>query len=61
MKLGIYLATQFTSAQNVAREIPNLVEQVRVAREHGFSSVWAAHHLLTAPFKCCNPYPCCRI
>jgi hypothetical protein len=51
MKVGLFINTQFPEGDSVAARIPELVEQVRVARESGFSSVLFPHHYLTAPLQ----------
>ena len=51
MKVGMFINTQFPEGDNVAARIPELVEQVRLAREVGFSSVLFPHHYLTAPLQ----------
>src|SRR5271154_4924603 len=51
MKVGLFLNTQFPAGDNVVARIPELVEQVRLARDCGFASVWFPHHFLTAPLQ----------
>lgn len=51
MKLGMFINTQFPAGEPVAARIPELVEQVRVARESGFRSLLFPHHYLTAPMQ----------
>ncbi len=51
MKVGMFINTQFPEGDNVAARVPELVEQVRVARESGFSSLLFGHHYLTAPLQ----------
>ena len=51
MKVGMFINTQFPEGDTVAARIPELVEQVRVARECGFASVLFPHHYLTAPLQ----------
>ena len=57
MKVGLYLATQFTPETNVSTVLPQMVEQVRLARESGFSSLWVPHHYLTQPMQMLAPIP----
>lgn len=57
MKVGIYLATQFTPGTPLGPQVGNLVEQVRVARANGFASVWAAQHFITAPVQMFQTVP----
>jgi alkanesulfonate monooxygenase SsuD/methylene tetrahydromethanopterin reductase-like flavin-dependent oxidoreductase (luciferase family) len=51
MKVGMFINTQFPEGDAVAARIPELVEQVRVARASGFASVLFPHHYLTAPLQ----------
>jgi alkanesulfonate monooxygenase SsuD/methylene tetrahydromethanopterin reductase-like flavin-dependent oxidoreductase (luciferase family) len=51
MKVGFFINTQFPEGDSVGARIPELVEQVRVAREAGFSSLLFPHHYLTAPLQ----------
>ena len=51
MKLGLFVNTQFPAGTPVAARIPELVEQVRTARDAGFRSLWFPHHYLTAPMQ----------
>ena len=51
MKVGMFINTQFPEGDNVAARVPELVEQVRVARDSGFSSLLFPHHYLTAPLQ----------
>jgi alkanesulfonate monooxygenase SsuD/methylene tetrahydromethanopterin reductase-like flavin-dependent oxidoreductase (luciferase family) len=57
VKLGIFLNTQFTPGTDVAAHLAALVEQVRVARESGFSSLFLPHHYLTSPMQMLQPVP----
>ncbi len=51
MKVGLFINTQWPEKVNVGAQIPALVEQVRVCRDSGFSSIWFPHHWLTAPMQ----------
>jgi alkanesulfonate monooxygenase SsuD/methylene tetrahydromethanopterin reductase-like flavin-dependent oxidoreductase (luciferase family) len=51
MKLGLFLNTQFPPGDPVPARIPEMVEQVRTARDAGFVSLWFPHHWLTAPLQ----------
>src|SRR6201999_1268099 len=51
MKVGLFINTQYPEEENVPAQIPALVEQVRVARDAGFKSLWFPHHWLTAPMQ----------
>jgi alkanesulfonate monooxygenase SsuD/methylene tetrahydromethanopterin reductase-like flavin-dependent oxidoreductase (luciferase family) len=49
MKVGLFVNTQFPPGENVMARVPELVAQVRLARESGFASLWFPHHYLTGP------------
>jgi len=51
MKVGLFLNTQFLPGDRVGSRVPELVEQVRLAREVGFASLWFPHHYLTGPLQ----------
>lgn len=51
MKIGMFVNTQFPEGDNVAARVPELVEQVRIARQSGFRSLLFPHHYLTAPLQ----------
>ena len=57
MKVGLYLATQFTPDTPLGPQTRNLVEQVRAARANGFASLWAAQHFMTAPVQMLQTMP----
>ena len=47
MKVGLFVNTQFPAGFNLAERVPEMVAQVRAAREAGFASLWFPHHWLT--------------
>lgn len=51
MKVGLFVNTQFPEGVSLAERIPELVAQVRAAREAGFASLWFPHHWLTHPMR----------
>ena len=55
MKLGLFLNTQWRDGERVS--IPDLVAQVRVARDCGFASLWLPHHYIVAPMQMLQPMP----
>lgn len=57
MKVGLYLATQFTPETPMVAQVDNLVAQVRSARDNGFRSLWAAQHFITAPVQMLQTVP----
>ena len=57
MKFGLYLSTQCPEGADLSRELENTLEQVRVARDNGFSSVWMGQHYLVGPMQMMQPMP----
>jgi alkanesulfonate monooxygenase SsuD/methylene tetrahydromethanopterin reductase-like flavin-dependent oxidoreductase (luciferase family) len=51
MKVGLFINTQFPEGTHVVDRIPEIVAQVRAARDAGFSSLWFPHHWLTFPMQ----------
>ena len=51
MKVGLFINTQYPEGFDVPAQVPALLEQVRVARDAGFRSLWFPHHWLTAPMQ----------
>lgn len=51
MKVGLFVNTQFPQGFDVAARIPEILAQVRAAREAGFASLWFPHHWLTHPMQ----------
>ena len=51
MKVGLFINTQFPEGNTVMDRVPEMVEQVRVARGAGFTSLWFPHHWLTHPMQ----------
>src|ERR1700675_1721042 len=51
MKVGLFINTQFPEGFNLAGVVPEMVAQVRVARDAGFASLWFPHHWLTYPMQ----------
>src|SRR6202167_1499381 len=51
MKVGLFINTQFPEGFNVADRVPEMVAQVRAARDAGFASLWFPHHWLTHPMQ----------
>ena len=39
MKVGLFINTQFPEGYDVAERVPEMVEQVRAARDAGFASI----------------------
>src|SRR5258708_21029214 len=51
MKVGLFINTQFPEGFSLADRVPEMVAQVRAARDAGFSSLWFPHHWLTHPLQ----------
>src|SRR3989442_7006202 len=51
MKFGLFINTQFPEGCNLAERVPEMVAQVRAARDAGFASLWFPHHWLTHPMQ----------
>jgi alkanesulfonate monooxygenase SsuD/methylene tetrahydromethanopterin reductase-like flavin-dependent oxidoreductase (luciferase family) len=51
MKVGLFINTQFPEGTDVRQRIPEIVAQVRAARDAGFKSLWFPHHWLTTPMQ----------
>ena len=57
MKFGLGLAVQHRPDDDQAARFREHLEQVRVARDVGFSTVWASQHFLAQPFTYFQPIP----
>ena len=51
MKVGLFINTQFPENFNLRERVPEMVAQVRAARDAGFASLWFPHHWLTHPIQ----------
>jgi alkanesulfonate monooxygenase SsuD/methylene tetrahydromethanopterin reductase-like flavin-dependent oxidoreductase (luciferase family) len=51
MKVGLFVNTQFPQGFEVGPRVPEIIEQVRAARDAGFASLWFPHHWLTQPMQ----------
>jgi alkanesulfonate monooxygenase SsuD/methylene tetrahydromethanopterin reductase-like flavin-dependent oxidoreductase (luciferase family) len=49
MRIGMFTAVQWSPEENPAAFLKALREQVRAARDNGFSSLLVGQHLLTGP------------
>ena len=47
MKLGIYINAQHPDSDDPVRKFAEMVEQVRLMRQHGFDSLWGGEHHAT--------------
>src|SRR5215470_3833070 len=57
MRFGIGLTVQHLPEDSQARRFEEHIEQVRLARAVGFTSVWASQHYLSQPFTYFQPIP----
>src|SRR5436309_15165027 len=57
MKFGIGLSVQHLPEDSQAARFQEHVEQVRLARAVGFTSIWASQHYLSDPFTYFQPIP----
>ena len=51
MKVGLFINTQFPEGFDLKGRVPEMIEQVRAARDAGFASLWFPHHWLTHPMQ----------
>jgi alkanesulfonate monooxygenase SsuD/methylene tetrahydromethanopterin reductase-like flavin-dependent oxidoreductase (luciferase family) len=57
MRLGLALSVQHRPEDAQAARFAEHVEQVRLARAVGFTSIWASQHYLSDPFTYFQPLP----
>lgn len=50
MKLGIYINAQHPAEDDPARKFDEMIEQVRLMRQHGFDSLWGGEHHAVPPY-----------
>ena len=50
MKLGIYINSQHPGDADPARKFDEMIEQVRLMRQHGFDSLWGGEHHAVPPY-----------
>jgi alkanesulfonate monooxygenase SsuD/methylene tetrahydromethanopterin reductase-like flavin-dependent oxidoreductase (luciferase family) len=55
MKVGLFLNTQFPAGTPLPDRLPEMREQVRLARDRGFASLWFPDHYLTGPLQMPQP------
>ncbi len=51
MKLGLFVTLEWDADGDDSRHIPNMLEQVKTARDAGFSSLWVPQHFVVGPKK----------
>jgi alkanesulfonate monooxygenase SsuD/methylene tetrahydromethanopterin reductase-like flavin-dependent oxidoreductase (luciferase family) len=57
VRLGLYLSGQHPPGASATAAVRDHLEQVELARELGFASVWAPQHFLSNPFQMFQPIP----
>jgi probable F420-dependent oxidoreductase len=57
MRLGLALSVQHRPEDSQAARFAEHVEQVKLARAVGFSSIWSSQHYLSDPFTYFQPLP----
>ena len=57
MKLGLYMATQWRQGADLGPELKNLIEQVRVAKASGLSSLMVGQHFVSRPLQMFQAMP----
>lgn len=50
LKIGIYLNSQYPDSDDPAARLAELIQQVKLAADLGFDSIWAGEHHLTQGF-----------
>lgn len=50
MKLGIYINSQHPGDEDPKRKFDEMIEQVRLMRQHGFDSLWGGEHHAVPPY-----------
>lgn len=56
MKAGLFILNHFKEDVDPTVVLENLIEQVRVARDSGFASLWTGEHRLTGPLQFISPH-----
>lgn len=49
MKIGFFVTLEWETAQDDGRHIPNMLQQVKTAKDSGFSSLWLPQHFVSGP------------
>lgn len=57
MKVGLFIASQWPDGTDLSGQAKQLEDQVRAAKDNGFSSIWAAQHWLVGPMRMFQPTP----
>ena len=57
LKLGFFVTNQYLPGESMPQKIQDSVEQVRAAREAGFSLIATGQHYLAAPYQMSTLFP----
>ncbi len=57
MRYGLFLSAQHPAETDPRRALAEHLEQVGFVREHGFHSIFAGQHFLSAPYQMLQPVP----
>ncbi len=57
MRYGLFLSAQHPAESEPRRALAEHLQQVEFVREHGFHSVFAGQHFLSAPYQMLQPVP----
>jgi alkanesulfonate monooxygenase SsuD/methylene tetrahydromethanopterin reductase-like flavin-dependent oxidoreductase (luciferase family) len=57
MKLGFYMATQWRQGADLGPELAHLIEQTRVAKASGLTSLMVGQHFLSSPLQMFQAMP----
>src|SRR4051794_27895020 len=49
MKIGLFITLEWEAANDDGRHIPNMLAQVKAAKDAGFSSLWLPQHFVSGP------------
>jgi alkanesulfonate monooxygenase SsuD/methylene tetrahydromethanopterin reductase-like flavin-dependent oxidoreductase (luciferase family) len=57
VKLSLVIGNEFRAREKTDARLRSLIEQVRVARDYGFDSIFAGQHYLSWPLQSLQPIP----
>jgi alkanesulfonate monooxygenase SsuD/methylene tetrahydromethanopterin reductase-like flavin-dependent oxidoreductase (luciferase family) len=57
VRFGLFVSVQYPAGDNPVARLRENLEQVRVAREAGFQSIFAGQHFLSQPYQMLQPVP----
>jgi alkanesulfonate monooxygenase SsuD/methylene tetrahydromethanopterin reductase-like flavin-dependent oxidoreductase (luciferase family) len=57
VRFGLWLCSQYLRGDSLQARFNDLVDQVRLARDVGFDSIWTGHHYLLSTYQQLQPFP----